>query len=54
MRVIITAITGRGESSTENEVMQTFNEVLRIANRVRGKIVYGKGFCDGTEIEIEK
>jgi hypothetical protein len=54
MKVVITAITERGENSTEKEVSKTFEEALRIAGLVSGKIIYGRGFHDGTEIILEK
>ena len=54
MKVVITATTDKGKNSTEKEVMQTFREVMRIAELVCGKIIDGRGFHDGTQIILEK
>ena len=54
MKVVITAITEKGESSKEADVKKTFKEVMRIAHLMHGNIVYGRGFNDGTEIILQE
>lgn len=53
MKVEITARTGKGKNSSYKDVYKTFREVLKIAHKLSGTIVYGKGFTDGTTIVVE-
>lgn len=54
MELVITATTGKGDYSSEREVKETFRQALRIASLVNGRIIYGRGLNDGTEIVISK
>ena len=54
MEVVITAITAEGEGSTMQNAMKTFNEVMTIAKKIGGRVVYGRGFDCGTQIVLEK
>jgi hypothetical protein len=54
MEIEIIAKTGNGSHSTKNDVDQTAEEVMEIAKKINGNIVYGRGYVDGTMIVVEK
>lgn len=56
MKIIITAKTGKGEKSTELETDETVDEVVKIANSLRGKLKWVGHRCypDGTSLIIER
>jgi hypothetical protein len=54
MEVVITATTGKDNSSSIEDAIRTFKEAMKIAKKVGGRIVYGRGFDCGTEIVLEK
>lgn len=56
MKIIITAKTGKGKKSTELETDETVDEVVKIANSLRGKLKWVGHRCypDGTSLIIEK
>jgi len=56
MKIIITAKTGKGEKSTEREIDKTVDEVVKIANLLKGKpkLIRPIFYPDGTSLIIEK
>ena len=58
MRIEIAIRTEKGSKSTEEEVKQTADSLLKIAHAIKssihGNIVDGKGFSDGAMVVIEK
>jgi len=54
MKIIITAKTGKGKKSNSKEVDRTVDEVMKIANKTKGKIVGKRCLIDGTSLVLEK
>ena len=46
--------TGKGKKSKEHEIDKTVDEVMKIGLRLKGKIVGGDVYGDGTSLVIEK
>jgi hypothetical protein len=53
MKIIITAKT-KSHNPSEKEIDKTVDEVMNVANKIKGKIIGKKCFCDGTSIIIER
>ena len=54
MKTIITIKTEKGKNSTEKEIDSTVDEVMNIALKLKGNIIGGRCYCDGTSIIIQK
>lgn len=54
MIIVIRTKTGKGKKSSEEDVKKTYRIALFIAQRLHGKIIYGKGYSDGTKLELLK
>jgi len=54
MKTIITIKTGKGNKSTEREIDSTVDEVMRIALKIKGDVIGGRCYCDGTSLILEK
>ena len=53
MKIIITVKTGKGDKSTEKEIDSTVDELMNIALKMKGNIIGGRCYCDGTSIIIK-
>jgi hypothetical protein len=53
MKTIITIKTGKGNKSTEREIDSTVDEVMKIALKLKGDVIGGRCYCDGTQIVLK-
>lgn len=54
MKTIITIKTGKGGNSTEREIDKTVDEVVKIAEGIKGEWKGCRCMCDGTSLVVEK
>lgn len=54
MKVFIIARTGKGKKSRYKDVKKTQRFAFFMAKRIHGRIIYGRGFVDGTELVLER
>ena len=54
MEIEVIVRTGKGRKSNEKEIDKTVDEVMRIGLRLKGKIVGGDVFEDGTSLVLEE
>ena len=54
MKTIIIVKTEKGNKSSEREIDSTVDEVMKIALKLKGNVIGGKCYCDGTSIILKK
>jgi len=54
MQIFIVARTGKGKRSRYKDLKKTQRFAFLMAKRVHGKVIYGRGFRDGTELVLQK
>lgn len=54
MKIVIIARTGKGKKSRYRDLKKTQRFVFSMARKIHGKVIYGKGFVDGTELVLQK
>ncbi|MBL7051527.1 MAG: hypothetical protein ISS01_00395 [Nanoarchaeota archaeon] len=54
MEIEVIVKTEKGNKSTEKEIDSTVDEVMKIALKLKGDVIGGRCYCDGTSIILKK
>jgi len=52
MKLIITAKTEKGDKSSEKEIDRTVDEIMNLVLNIKGKIIGGRCYQDGSSVII--